>query len=156
MSESAPKAEPAGTMTRKRILRLLFGGALVAAIGSAVKPVWDFFHPAGPPPPIPPGSKIVAGEVGKIPPGSAKSFFFVTRPAMVIHSKDGQWHALDAVCSHRHCTVGFRPADESIVCPCHGGRYELSGHCISGPPKEPLGQLDVEIRGERVIVTKRA
>jgi Rieske Fe-S protein len=32
------------------------------------------------------------------------------------------------------------------VCPCHGGRYDLSGRNISGPPPAPLTRFPVTIQ----------
>jgi len=47
--------------------------------------------------------------------------------------------AIDAVCTHEGCTVTGATATE-YVCPCHGSRYDRSGHVTNGPAKASLRQ----------------
>jgi len=47
--------------------------------------------------------------------------------------------AIDAVCTHEGCTVNTATADQ-YVCPCHGSRYDRSGHLVAGPAKASLRQ----------------
>jgi len=47
--------------------------------------------------------------------------------------------AVEAVCTHEGCTVNGE--DGSIyVCPCHGSRYDRSGHVVGGPATASLRQ----------------
>ena len=50
--------------------------------------------------------------------------------------------ALSARCTHQGCTVA--QVDEGFSCPCHGGRYDLAGTPVAGPPEHPLQPLVVE------------
>lgn len=61
---------------------------------------------------------------------------------------------LSSVCTHMGCNVSWSSADRAFVCPCHGGRYDLEGRVIAGPPPRPLrrhaarvedGQLWIEV-----------
>jgi Rieske Fe-S protein len=47
--------------------------------------------------------------------------------------------AIDAVCTHEGCTV-TGATDTEYVCPCHGSRYDRSGHVTNGPAKANLRQ----------------
>ena len=54
---------------------------------------------------------------------------------------NGKVTALKPVCTHAGCIVTFNAAEQSWDCPCHGGRYDLSGKVISGPPQKNLEQV---------------
>ena len=45
---------------------------------------------------------------------------------------------------------------ERIWCPCHNGQFDLSGRNVSGPPPQPLESYDVVVKGEDVVVSRRA
>jgi len=49
--------------------------------------------------------------------------------------------ALNPTCTHAGCIVKFNAAEKSWDCPCHGGRYDLQGKVISGPPPMDLKKL---------------
>jgi Rieske Fe-S protein len=100
------------------------------------------------------GDEVVAGKVGEIKPNSSKIFRFGTRPALLMVTADGQYHALSAVCTHLGCTVQYRPDLHEIWCACHNGMYDLNGRNISGPPPRPLEQFQVHVRGEDIVVSR--
>ena len=47
--------------------------------------------------------------------------------------------AVEAVCTHEGCTITGADA-ATYVCPCHGSRYNRSGHVLAGPAKASLRQ----------------
>ncbi len=57
-----------------------------------------------------------------------------------------------ATCSHLGCLVNYHRDKGEFICPCHGGRYDLSGRNIAGPPPAPLTELPVRIAGGMVMV----
>ena len=57
-----------------------------------------------------------------------------------------------ATCSHLGCLVNYHKEKREFVCPCHGGRYDLTGKNIAGPPPAPLTRLPVKIQGGRIFV----
>jgi glycine/D-amino acid oxidase-like deaminating enzyme/nitrite reductase/ring-hydroxylating ferredoxin subunit len=63
-----------------------------------------------------------------------------TKLAMYKDSK-GKVTALSPVCTHAGCIVNFNAAERSWDCPCHGGRFDISGKVISGPPQKDLEQV---------------
>jgi len=60
---------------------------------------------------------------------------FVTR------APDGTITALSARCTHLGCLVSYNRVLGEFVCPCHGGRYNMKGVPIAGPPPRPLAGL---------------
>jgi cytochrome b6-f complex iron-sulfur subunit len=61
-------------------------------------------------------------------------------------SSSGGLIAFSAVCSHLGCLVNYHRDKHEFVCPCHGGKYDLSGKNISGPPPAPLTRFPVKIQ----------
>jgi thiosulfate dehydrogenase [quinone] large subunit len=48
-----------------------------------------------------------------------------------------------AACTHQGCDVA--PEDGGFRCPCHGGRYDVDGQVIAGPPPAPLSTIPVQV-----------
>ncbi|WP_442591390.1 FAD-dependent oxidoreductase [Pedobacter sp. AW31-3R] len=53
----------------------------------------------------------------------------------------GKVTALRPECTHAGCIVNYNTAEKSWDCPCHGGRFDLYGKVISGPPRKDLEQI---------------
>ena len=51
---------------------------------------------------------------------------------------DGTLHAVDPVCTHVGCLVGFNRAERTWDCPCHGSRFTVAGDVLEGPALSPL------------------
>jgi Rieske Fe-S protein len=111
------------------------------------------------PPPRPKGrakGAVLAANVGELPPGSGKVFPLGTRPAIVIHTPDDKWRAFSAQCTHLSCTVRYRADSHIIHCPCHDGRFDLTGKNVGGPPPRPLAEHQVVVKGDEVYVAEGA
>lgn len=63
---------------------------------------------------------------------------------------------LSATCSHLGCLVNYDKQKHEFVCPCHGGRYDLAGRNIAGPPPAPLTRYAVELREGTLFVGLKA
>ena len=59
---------------------------------------------------------------------------------------------LSATCSHLGCLVNYHKEKREFICPCHGGRYDLSGRNIAGPPPAPLVRFPLKIENNMVMV----
>lgn len=59
--------------------------------------------------------------------------------------KDGTGgvHALDPVCTHAGCIVKWNGTEKSWDCPCHGGRFDIHGKVLTGPPRKDLQKIDI-------------
>ncbi len=84
-------------------------------------------------------TEVTLKDAENLPKGSVLMFSFGSRPSLLIHHEDGNWVAMDAVCTHLGCTVEYLPVRNVIHCNCHGGEYDAqTGKNISGPPPRPL------------------
>ncbi len=76
-----------------------------------------------------------------------------TRKARVfVVSSERGLDVFSAVCSHLGCLVNYQREKREFVCPCHGGKYDLSGGNIGGPPPAPLTKFPVVIQDGVVLV----
>jgi Rieske Fe-S protein len=50
-----------------------------------------------------------------------------------------------ATCSHLGCLVNYYKEKHEFVCPCHGGRYDLTGRNVAGPPPAPLTRFPLKL-----------
>ncbi len=63
-----------------------------------------------------------------------------------------QLYALSATCSHLGCLVDWSRHKEQFLCPCHGGKYDIEGRVIAGPPPLPLARLPLRIEDGMVSI----
>ncbi len=56
--------------------------------------------------------------------------------------ESGKVHLMSPVCTHMGCHVNWNNAEKSWDCPCHGGRYDATGHVIDGPPVKNLDKIE--------------
>jgi Rieske Fe-S protein len=82
-------------------------------------------------------------------------FKFGTAPAVLVSTPDGTLTALSAVCTHLTCTVRFDGETGTLFCPCHNGRFDLSGNVLSGPPPRPLEAYTVTVAGPDIVVSRK-
>ena len=73
-------------------------------------------------------------------------------PFYVVRLDAARVLALSAVCTHVRCILGYDPARRTLVCPCHDGRFDLSGNVLSGPPPRPLPGYPVSVRAGEIFV----
>ena len=100
-------------------------------------------------------SSVNAAKVGEVKPNSGKVFRFGSKPGILVRLPSGEWRAFSAVCTHLQCTVQYRADLELIWCPCHNGRFDLTGRNVSGPPPKPLDVYAVNVKGDEVVVARR-
>jgi Rieske Fe-S protein len=66
--------------------------------------------------------------------------------------------ALNAICPHAGCMVGFEAAKDLFVCPCHTSAFDVHGKRrldISKVPPRDMDSLDCQVRKGEVWVTFR-
>ncbi len=141
-------------MDRRRFVNLFLGGSLLGAAASLLYPVIRYLIPPRQTEAL--AKRIIAAKVGEIAPNSAKLFKFGSSPALLVNTADGQLRAFSAVCTHLTCTVNYEADTGTIYCPCHNGRFDLSGNVLSGPPPRPLEAYKVEVSGSEIFVSRTA
>ena len=138
---------------RRHFVEFFLGGGLFASVASFLYPVIKYVIP---PPSADLGSDtVVAARIGDLKPNSGKIFRFGNRPGLLVLTKEGEYHAMSATCTHLDCTVQYRNDTSQVWCACHNGFYDLNGRNVAGPPPRPLQEFDVHVRGDEIIVTRR-
>ncbi|HBL17307.1 MAG: hypothetical protein A2X36_13100 [Elusimicrobia bacterium GWA2_69_24] len=142
-------------MKRRSFINLLLGLGTAGGVGAGLFPILRYL--------LPPESAeaepetLSLGPAEQFPKGAGKIFKFGKHPVLVIRTKEGNFHALAATCTHLDCLVQYRDDLDMIWCACHGGKYDLSGRNISGPPPKPLAQYAVQVvAGNLVIASAQA
>lgn len=144
---------PTPPTTRRRFLRYLLGFSIVSTAAMVFGPVVAFL--------VPPvssstggGGKVLAGTLEDIPLGSGKVVPVGSKPTIVVHTEQGVT-AYSAICTHLGCIVAFDDGNQTIVCPCHDGRFNPgSGAVISGPPPGPLAPAEVSVEGDEIYLVE--
>ena len=143
-----------GAAGRRGFIEVILGGGLLTLLGAMLYSVGRYVLP---PKVAESGlSSVVAGKVKDFPPNTGKIFRFGNRPGILVRTSAGDFRAFSAVCTHLGCTAQFRPDLEHIWCACHNGHFDLFGRNIAGPPPRPLEGFNVVVRGEDVVVARKA
>ncbi|HTS47826.1 MAG TPA: ubiquinol-cytochrome c reductase iron-sulfur subunit [Bryobacteraceae bacterium] len=152
LSGAAPSNDP--EQSRRSLLSWLLGGGVAASLASFFYPVIHFLNP----PHISEAAvdEVSGGKVEDLKPNSGKIVRFGNKPALLVRVSDTEWKALSAVCTHLNCTVQYQPSTRLIWCACHNGMYDLTGRVVSGPPPKPLDEYAVKVRGDEVVISRRA
>jgi cytochrome b6-f complex iron-sulfur subunit len=141
---------------RRTFVKVALGGVGLCWVGAIGYPIYKYL--ASPVEKAMEASAITEvnlKDAQKLEVGSALMFKFGSIPALLIHHKNGQWVAFDAVCTHLGCTVQYEADMDRIHCACHGGVYNAyTGANVSGPPPKPLAVYKVEVLPSEVKVSR--
>jgi Rieske Fe-S protein len=94
--------------------------------------------------------------VGDVPAASARTFVYPTEhdACVLVRTADGTLAAFGQKCTHLSCAVVPHVAKGVIRCPCHDGVFDLAtGRPLAGPPRRPLVQVRLEVRGDEIYAT---
>ncbi|MCX6188742.1 MAG: Rieske (2Fe-2S) protein [Bacteroidetes bacterium] len=76
----------------------------------------------------------------------------VSNGVMVINS-GGNFICLAQACTHQGCSLDYRSSTNNLVCPCHGGTFDLDGKVTSGPPPAPIKKYLVVKNGNILTIS---
>lgn len=142
-----------GRLTRRSFLSYLTDGVLLATLGSLIGSLFAYLWPDARTIQGDGGEKVEVGFAPELPQGKGKLFPYKNRSALVIHAPSG-FVAFSALCTHEECVVRWDETAQKIVCPCHGGIFDLKGNVLSGPPPRPLSPLRVIVVDQRIFLTE--
>jgi len=139
---------------RRSFLNWFLGTSVGAFLVSALYPVTRFL--------IPPkveessaASVTLDLKAADVKPNSGQIFKFGKQPGILVRTPAGELRAFTAICTHLACTVQYRGDLQHIWCACHNGHYDpVSGKNIGGPPPRPLDAYAVNVRGEKIVVSR--
>ena len=63
-------------------------------------------------------------------------------------------NVMNNACAHMGCPVRWSAEEKEILCPCHGGIYDINGKHTGGPPPHGLWNYTFEIREDGTIYVK--
>jgi cytochrome b6-f complex iron-sulfur subunit len=95
---------------------------------------------------------VRVGMLDDLAVGDGKLIRHGTTPFFVVRLDAERVIAMSAICTHVRCVLGYDRERRGFVCPCHDGRFDLSGNVLSGPPPKPLPSYAVSIRAGEVFV----
>lgn len=73
-------------------------------------------------------------------------------PAILFRTNAGVF-AYSRVCTHQGCSVDYDSQSKSLICPCHGARFDRDNHgaVLAGPAQTPIASIKVAIRGQNIV-----
>lgn len=143
-------ASSSSVTTRRRFIDLLLGASAIGWIASVAYPIIRYLKPLPQTGPTGP-TRLTRDEASKL---EEKKFVIVPvsgQRVIVLQSQD-KLFAFSAKCTHEGCTVTFQPGQSVIWCPCHDGRFDLTGRVLSGPPPQPLTKYAAQRQPDGGIV----
>lgn len=144
-----------GPVERRSFLNWFLGTSVGAFLASALYPIARYLNPP----------KVAESTVASVTldltaaelrPNSGQIFKFGSQPGILVRTPAGELRAFTAICTHLACIVQYREDLQHIWCACHNGHYDLTGKNIAGPPPRPLEPYAVNVRGEKVVVSRSA
>lgn len=89
-----------------------------------------------------------------VEPGTVRVVQVAGRSLCVGLTEDGEWGAIDNVCTHDGGVLGEGELDgDAVECPRHGGRFDLfSGRVLALPPVRPVNAYEVHVEDGELLV----
>ena len=111
--------------SRRHFLDLLLGASVLGWMASVAYPIIRYLKPlpqtgaTGP-------TRLTRDEAAKL---EQNKFVIVpvSGQRVIVFQSEDRLDAFSAKCTHEGCTVTFQPGQSIIWCPCHDGRFDLSG-----------------------------
>lgn len=76
--------------------------------------------------------------------GEARVVKYDGESLAIFKDDQGGIHAVNPVCPHAKCVVGWNSAEKSWDCPCHGSRFSVDGEMLTGPTRSNLDKWEFE------------
>jgi cytochrome b6-f complex iron-sulfur subunit len=152
VSDKAEKVSVPKKVSRRDFVNTLLYGSASGIAVAALYPVARFVEP----PEVAESttSVVVAAAADELNPNEWKTFPMGSTPGILIRKPNGDYVAFIGVCTHLDCTVQYREDLTQMWCPCHNGRFDLTGRNVAGPPPRPLEALTVNLRDNEVVVSR--
>lgn len=137
----------------------LAAGMITPMIRFAIDPMLK--HSAG-------GDKVAVGSIDDFGPEPKRVEFKVhtkdgwyesesVLAAWVTKNEKGEITALSPICKHLGCTVDWNTGQhkDEYFCPCHMGRYKITGANVLGtPPTKSLDLYETEVKDGKLYLGK--
>lgn len=97
---------------------------------------------------------LVTWQDGKVPDILENDGASETLSASEVEELSKQVNVLSNHCAHLGCPTRWHEDKGLIVCPCHGGEYDINGDYRAGPPPHGLFRFVYEVRENGGIYIK--
>ena len=81
-------------------------------------------------------------SIKRLGPGTGKVVEVDGQKIAAYKDMEDKVHALNPVCAHAGCIVGWNAAELSWDCPCHGARFDIDGKILTGPATKVLQKVN--------------
>jgi nitrite reductase/ring-hydroxylating ferredoxin subunit len=100
------------------------------------------------------GGFVAVASTHDVEPGTVRVVEVDGRSLCIGLTEDGEWGAIDNVCTHDGGTLGEGELDDTgVECPRHGGRFDLfTGRVLALPPVRPVTAYETRVDGDVVEV----
>ena len=82
-------------------------------------------------------------ELSELAAGEARLVKYEGDSIAMYRDETGKVHAINPVCPHAKCVVGWNSAEKSWDCPCHGSRFSVDGELLTGPSRSNLEKIEL-------------
>lgn len=140
---------------RRNLMRGLATGMGVLAAVTAGAPIIGFLLP--PKGTLSDRTSVRAARKGELAERSARQVTVLGKPVLLVHLEGGRYFALSAICTHMDiCRLEWSAERCQLLCPCHGGAFDVFGNVVQGPPSIPLSSYAVEELGDELFIRRQA
>ncbi len=137
-------------ITRRKFLTKMTGLTTVGIAGMTLFAAAQYIYPPASMTKLPDPLKVA--DVKDVPVGKVVTFPYNGTPAALLHLSENKYKAFYLKCTHLGCIVHWTEKDKLFECPCHGGKYDVNGNVVSGPPPKHLYVLDVSQKNGEIWV----
>ncbi len=97
---------------------------------------------------------VTVARAADIEPGTVRVIEVEGRSLCLGLTEDGEWGAIDNVCTHDGGTLGEGELDDTgVECPRHGARFDLfTGRVLALPAVRPVNAYQTVVEGDEVMV----
>jgi cytochrome b6-f complex iron-sulfur subunit len=150
---------------RRSFIRWMTVGAIASSLPVAIAACTENKSQgpvsSGSPLPVPPNAvppNVASGSaVGTVADLDKAGFLEVAidgKPAIVVRDPKNKTEliAVNSMCTHQGCKVGWNAGQSAYVCPCHGATYDATGNVTKGPADKPLKRHTAKIEGVNIVL----
>ena len=98
---------------------------------------------------------VKVARTEQVPDGEGRHFE-ASGHLIALFNVEGQFYALDDICSHAHAYLSEGDVDEedrTVECPRHGSTFELeTGNPVTLPATQPVRTYPVKVEGDEVLI----
>jgi cytochrome b6-f complex iron-sulfur subunit len=72
---------------------------------------------------------------------------------IIVANTSAGYVALDSICTHQGCTIGYSSTSNNFPCPCHGSVFSTTGSVVNGPAAVAVKSYLVSKSGNILTIT---